>query len=258
MDIKNWSGEVIYKNNKSALRETLLEAISSGANLSGANLRGADLSGANLRGANLRGANLSDANLRGANLSYANLSDANLSGANLSGANLSGANLSGANLSGANLRGADLSGANLSYANLSYANLSDANLSYANLSDANLRGANLRGANLRGANLPAPTMVLLATWGEVSDQLCADLMLLDAAAHPDPEAFDKWAKGGSCPYKNVLVDRVANFREKTALWGKGVACRIYDLMVRVLAEKCPEWTEAQREAFEATFKKDKG
>ena len=47
MDIKNrWSGEVIYKSEKTTLREALVEARAGGAVLSSADLSGADLSGA--------------------------------------------------------------------------------------------------------------------------------------------------------------------------------------------------------------------
>ena len=139
-------------------------------------------------------------------------------------------NLCGADLRGADLRGADLYG-------------------------ADLRGANLCGANLRGANLPAPTMILLAYWGEVSDDLCRDLMAYDAACHPDPTAFDRWAQGGACPYSGVKVERAAQFQEKRSLWdAKAPLCRPYDLMQRVLAEKCPAWTEEQEKAFAEKFK----
>jgi uncharacterized protein YjbI with pentapeptide repeats len=166
IEIKNrFTGNVIFKyeNDLATIKEAVLVAAESGANLSRANLSGADLYCANLFRANLSRANLSRANLSradlsgadlsGANLSRANLSCANLSRANLSGADLSGANLSCANLSRANLSGADLSGANLFRANLSRANLSCANLSRANLSGADLSGANLFRANLSDANL---------------------------------------------------------------------------------------------------------
>ena len=85
IQIKNrWNESVIYTGAPGRrLRQTVEDAVKSGANL---------------RDANLRDANLSDANLSCANLSCANLSCANLSDANLSGANLSGANLSGAKI----------------------------------------------------------------------------------------------------------------------------------------------------------------
>ena len=100
IQIKSIYGSILfeYEKENNTIKDTLLKAIESGANLRGANLSGADLSGADLRGANL------------------------------SGAYLSGANLSGAYLSGANLRGANLSGADLRYADLRYADLNDANL----------------------------------------------------------------------------------------------------------------------------------
>jgi len=213
-------GRVLFEAAVDTVSAALVLAVQQGADLYGANLYGANLYGANLRGANLRGADL-----RGANLYGANLYDANLYGANLYGADLRGADLYGANLYGANLYG------------------------------ANLRGADLYGANLYGANLPVPTMILLAYWGEVSDDLCRDLMAYDAACHPDPTAFDRWAQGGACPYSWVKVERAVQFQEKQSLWdAKALLCRPYDLMQRILAEKCPAWTEEQEKAFAEKFK----
>jgi len=145
IEIKTIWGSLLfeYECENNSVKETVINAIKSGADLIDANLSDANLSGANLIGANLRRANLRRANLIGADLSDANLSDANLIGANLSDANLIGANLSDANLIGANLRRANLIGANLS----------DANLIGANLIGANLIGANLIGANLRRAKI---------------------------------------------------------------------------------------------------------
>ena len=134
-----------------------------------------------------------------------------------------------ANLIGANLIGADLRGANLRGANLI---------------DANLIGANLIGAHLRGANLPSSTMVLLAQWGNLSDQLTRDLMRFDAASHPDGQkVFDKWAssKYGAFPYSGCNVQRAANFTERKEYWKPGRPPRPWLLMVRVLDEKCPGW-----------------
>jgi hypothetical protein len=152
-------------------------------------------------------------------------------------ATLIGANLIGATLIGANLIGATLIGANLSDANLSGANLSDANLSGANLS-----GANLGGANLSDANLPPPQMVLLAYWGDVGDELCTELMRYDCASHPTGSAaFAKWAESGECPYNGQRVQRAARFQERRALWSPGPSLGAYELMARVLDEKCPGW-----------------
>jgi Pentapeptide repeats (8 copies) len=154
-----------------------------------------------------------------------------------SGTNLRCASLSGADLSDADLYGADLYGANLRSADLSGANLRSADLSGANLRCASLSGTDLRCASLSGADLPAPTMVLLALWGELSEQLTADLMLFDASAHPDQTAFQRWADGGACPYAGVKVQRAANFKESKKLWGIGKSDTIYNLMARVLKEK---------------------
>ena len=185
--------------------------------------RRADLRGADLRGAYLRGAYLQGADLRGADLRGADLQGADLRGADLQGADLQGADLRGAYLQGADLRG------------------------------AYLRGADLRGAYLRGADLPSPTVILLAAWGALSAPLTVELMRYDAANHPDPTAFDRWAGGGACPYSDVKVERAALFTENRDLWTPGPCPRPHDLMVAVLAEKCPDWTEEQRVAFEAVF-----
>ena len=78
IEIKSVFGSVLFELEKedNTIKDTLIEAIKSGANLCGANLRGAnlcdaDLCDADLCGANLCGADLCDANLRGANLSSA-------------------------------------------------------------------------------------------------------------------------------------------------------------------------------------------
>jgi hypothetical protein len=159
-------------------------------------------------------ANLREANLRGANLSGADLSRADLSRADLIEANLSRANLREADLIEADLIEADMSGADLSRADLSRADLIEANLSRANLSGANLRGANLSGADLR--YIPAP-LVLLAQWGELPDALTLDLMRYDAANHPEPERFLRWADDGPCPYSGLSLARAANFTERREL-----------------------------------------
>jgi hypothetical protein len=126
------------------------------------------------------------------------------------------------------LRGADLRGADLREANLR---------------GADLHEANLYGADLREADLPAPTIVLLASWGSLSDDLTLELMRYDASCYPSPAAFDLWATGsGPCPYENCKVTRAALFTEKRELWSPGPSLRPYDLMVRVLKEKC-KWED---------------
>ena len=167
-----------------------------------------------------------------------NLVNADLSGANLINADLSGANLRGADLSGANLRGANLINADLRGATLRRATLRGATLINATLSGADLSGATLSGADLSGANLPAPSSLLLAYWGEVSDLLCVELMRLDAANHPDPSTFDQWVGGGGCPYNGIKIQRMALFSEKMHLYSGGPALSCFELMKRVIVEKC--------------------
>jgi uncharacterized protein YjbI with pentapeptide repeats len=83
-EIKTAAGDVLHADGEAtALREAVVSAVASGANLRGADLRDADISGADLSGANLRVADLSAADLRGADLSGADLSGANLSGARI-------------------------------------------------------------------------------------------------------------------------------------------------------------------------------
>ena len=176
-------------------------------------------------GADLRGADLSEANLRGANLSRANLSQADLHGANLSQADLSWADLSWADLSWADLNRADLNRANLSWANLSRANLSR--------------------AKIKETIWPSPPMVLLASWGMVSDKLTIDLMRYDASNHPYPEWFGEWAlRAGACPYDGAKIQRSANFDERRSLITStflGLPFRsAYDLMQALLKECCKE------------------
>ena len=149
--------------------------------------------------------------------------------------------LVGADLRGANLRGADLRGADLQRVDLQGADLPRVDLQGANLQRANLRWANLWGADLRGVNLNnaqfTPSSILLAFWGELSDSLTADCMELDASAHPDRSAFDRWADGGECPYADKSIYRIVNFEEERSLWGTGKLDTIWNIMMRIFSEK---------------------
>ena len=123
IEIKSVWRSVLFSFEKedNTLKDTILEALRSNADLSNADLNcadlncadlsGADLSSADLRRAALSGADLSNADLRRAALNCADLRRADLSNADLSGADLSSADLRRAALSGADLRGANLSGA---------------------------------------------------------------------------------------------------------------------------------------------------
>ena len=100
--------------------------------------------------------------------------------------------------------------ADLCYADLCSADLCSANLRYADLRYANLCYADLCYANLCYADLPSPTMVLLANWGDLSDELTLEGMRYDAHNHPDPYAFDRWADGGVCPFLPCWPGRDGN------------------------------------------------
>ena len=125
------------------------------------------------------------------------------------------------------------------------AHLSGADLSWADLSGVGLYKADLTRADLTGAKLSGtkfnPTQILLAEWGELSDETTLALMRLNASAHPHPEKFDEWAKGGRCPYSNERVQRIANFIEKIELWSPGPPPTIWEAVKMVLNEKCPGW-----------------
>ena len=78
IEIRNTSGNVIWKSEAKTVRGAVEEAVKNNVNLSGANLSGADLYGAILSGADLYGADLSGADLSGADLSGADLRGAEI------------------------------------------------------------------------------------------------------------------------------------------------------------------------------------
>ena len=89
IEIKNrWTGKILfeYEKENNTVKDTLIEAVKSGAYLGGAYLRDAYLGGADLGGAYLGGADLGGAYLGGADLGGAYLRGADLGGADLGGA----------------------------------------------------------------------------------------------------------------------------------------------------------------------------
>jgi len=131
IEIKNrFTGSVIFEYTKenNTIKETIENAIKSGASLDEASLDGANLEGANLVRASLVRASLVRANLVRASLDEASLDGANLEGANLVRASLVRASLVRANLVRASLDEASLDGANLEGANLVRASLDEASL----------------------------------------------------------------------------------------------------------------------------------
>ena len=99
IEIKHrFTGDVLFSFECESIKECVIEAVKTEANLTRANLTGADLTRADLTEANLTGADLTRANLAGADLTGADLAGADLTEANLTEANLTGANLTRANL----------------------------------------------------------------------------------------------------------------------------------------------------------------
>jgi len=92
------------------------------------------------------------------------------------------------------------------------------------LRDADLRGAYLQGAYLRGAKIEFhqfPSIRLLSSipLDNLPNNITLELMRRDAWAHPHPERFDEWAKGGNCPYQNE--EYFWRFEPNKKLWRKG-------------------------------------
>jgi hypothetical protein len=124
-------------------------------------------------------------------------------------------------------------------------------LRHENLTNADLRSPHLdwdrvalRGAQISGALLPAPTKLLLAHWGTLSGSTTTALMRLDASAHPDPEAFNRWGQGGPCPYEGgARFERVVRFNENKAFWSPGPPPTIFEALTMILDEACPDWNE---------------
>ena len=241
--LKRISGELIAENENKSLKQLaerhkayLRRADLSEAVLSGAYLSGADLSRADLRRADLSGADLSRAVLRRADLSGAYLIGADLSRAVLRRAVLSEADLSGADLSGAYLIGADLSRAVLRRAVLNGAVLNGADLSGADLSGAYLRRVDLSGTKIEFHQFPSIRLLSSMPIKKISDDLILELMRWDAYAHPHPEKFDKWAKGGECPYQNE--ERWWFLPEKRKIWKSGnPTMRLSELILEICRQQ---------------------
>ena len=119
--------------------------------------------------------------------------------------------------------------------------LMGADLRDAYLRDAYLRGADLMGADLRDAKIESyqlPSIRLLSSMplGKLSDTITLELMRRDAWAHPYPNRFDEWAKGGPCPYQNE--ERWWDFELRKDLWKAGPPeMRDSDLILAICKEK---------------------
>lgn len=246
VELKDRHGRIIWRGGASTVREAVLLAVEAQQSLVYTALPAhTDLSGTNLPKISLWQGHLDDVNF-----SDAVLSEACFISTRLRGTNFTDADLSKASFFRADLYGAVMSGANLSETNFIGATLSEANLSHANLTNATLKGAtlsyaDLTGAILVGAHLSSPPMMLLADWGQVSDELCMLLMRYDAANHPNGvAAFSVWARDPTaweCPYTDQKIIRAANFRENAQLWNPNApVLSAYELMVRLIRERCAD------------------
>ncbi len=221
IQIKSMSGDILFECECNTVKEAVVEAVKSDANLSWA-----DLHGANLRGADLHGADLHCAYLHGADLHCAYLHCADLRGADMGGANLRGAYLRGADLRGADLRGADMGGANLYR--------------------ADLRGANLRGADLRGAkNIPelqlSETIIVpegdIIGWKKCNDNIIVKLLI-------PKEARRSNATGRKCRAEYVEVLELIDGNDKRRKVDVGISQRDGKTEYRKgETVKCDKWNE---------------
>ena len=134
-------------------------------------------------------------------------------------------------------KGASLRGADLRDADLRDADLRDADLYGADLRDADLYGADLYGANLQNTKYII-TQILLANWYDVSDNLCCNLMRLDAEAIPDGQKrMNNWVNGGKCPLIGHNYNRIVNFTEKRRCWKAGRPKSLWNIWKQLAKEK---------------------
>lgn len=119
-------------------------------------------------------------------------------------------------------------------------------LNYSNLRDSKLRYSNLSGSNLSNANYDI-MQVLQCSWGEVSKELCVQLMRLDCGALPGgEESFNKWAHGGSCPFEKTSYRRIVYFEESSELWKKhknGEIWTLWEIWKQIAKERGIKITE---------------
>ncbi len=199
IQIKSIAGSILFEGDFSCVKNAVLAAIKSSADL-----RSADLSYADLRSADL-----SYANLRSADLRYADLRSADLSSANLSYANLSYANLSSANLRSADLRYADLSYANLSYAKSDYFDV----LLHAKKEVAGLRTAIIEG-RVNGLTYEGECACLVGTLANVAKVKYNSLPNLKPDSERPSERLFLAIKKGDKPENNAVSKIVLEWTDE--------------------------------------------
>lgn len=211
---------------------------------------------AELTNLDLRGLDFSDKNLTNIDFSHSILSECNFENSILNRSSFYYSTLRNTNFHRiqaceSNFRKSFAEGAIFSESDLTAANLSKADFERAsfygcNLTSINILHSDVSGTNLKNAILCAPTAMLLADWGELSDELTALAMAFDASCHQDKELFDNWSEWGPCPYGETNYQRACNFLEKRSLWHSSIAPPTpYNLMIMLIKEKCADsdWHE---------------
>lgn len=113
-----------------------------------------------------------------------------------------------------------------------------------NLAHCDFTNTILKNINFIDCWLPSPTMLLLANWEAVSEELTVDLMNYDAACHPNPRRFAIWAGKGTilservCPYSGYQIHRACTFSQNPKSYNpKRELQRPIDLLTRLFKEK---------------------
>lgn len=147
---------------------------------------------------------------------------------------LTEANFAYAGMRETNLKHCDLTGSNFNYTDLWSSNLEDSHLV-----NCSFIGSNLLECNLKNTKLGSPTLLLLADWGELSDELTKLAMAFDASCHHNKTLFDAWSESGRCPYMSCSYERACKFKEKRYLWDAEIkAPGALELMIKIIQEKC--------------------
>jgi hypothetical protein len=170
-----------------------------------------DLSETDFSGSLIKGCNFNNAVLKNASFKNSRIVNSSFIEACLEAANLNNTFAVSINFSWAKLSKASMIQSNVSNSNFYYASLRSADLTNANLRRTNLYFAILKEAIVKETLWPSPQMVLLACWGEVSDDLCTHLMRYDADNYSNPNKFVEWANDVVCPYLYEKFQRSANF-----------------------------------------------
>lgn len=98
----------------------------------------------------------------------------------------------------------------------------------------------LRNINFGELSVSPLSNLLLHHWGVLSPKLTALCMAYDAQNHPDPEKFEKWAKGGGCPYAGKRIPRAILFCENRSYYDRKLISKSinpYKLLDLIFAEK---------------------